>query len=81
MRVLVALVFDPLFGQTLEQIAASAMRLLATPEFEGTTGRLFTQIKRFKVAEPGARTQDAREGQRLWDVSEHLLASARASGL
>jgi NAD(P)-dependent dehydrogenase (short-subunit alcohol dehydrogenase family) len=81
MRMLVGLVFDPLFGHTPEQIAASAMRLLATPEFEGASGRLFTQIKRFKVAEPGARMQDPREGQRLWDFSEHLVASARASGL
>jgi hypothetical protein len=50
-------------------------------EFEGTSGRLFTQIKRFKVAEPGALMQDPGEGQRFWDFSEHLVASARASGL
>jgi NAD(P)-dependent dehydrogenase (short-subunit alcohol dehydrogenase family) len=81
MSVLVALVFDPLLGQTPEQIAASAMRLLASPEFEGTSGRLFTQIKRFKATEPSARTRDARQGQRLWDFSERLVASARASGV
>jgi NAD(P)-dependent dehydrogenase (short-subunit alcohol dehydrogenase family) len=81
MKVLVPIVFDPLFGQTPEQIAVSAMRLLISPEFEGTSGRLFRQIKRFKAVEPGAPTRDAREGRRLWDFSEQLAASARASAL
>jgi NAD(P)-dependent dehydrogenase (short-subunit alcohol dehydrogenase family) len=79
MKVLVALVFDPLLGQTPEQIAAPAMRLLVSPEFEGQSGLLFTQIKRFKAAEPGARTRDPSEGQRLWEFSVRLAASARAS--
>ncbi len=81
MKVLVPLVFDPLLGQTPEQIAEPAMRLLVSPEFEGKSGLLFTQIKRFKVAEPGAHTRDPREGQRLWEFSTQLAASARASRL
>lgn len=81
MKVLVPLVFDPLLGQTTEQIAESAMRLLVSPEFEGKSGLLFTQITRFRVAEPSARTRDPREGQRLWELSEQLAACARASRL
>lgn len=42
---------------------------------------LVPQIRRFKAAEPGARTRDPREGLRLWKFSEQLAASARASGL
>jgi hypothetical protein len=64
MKVLVTLVFDPLLGQTPEQIAESVMRLLVSPEFEGKNGLLFTLIKRLKAAEPSARTVDPRKGQR-----------------
>lgn len=81
MKVLVRLVLEPLVGQTPEQAAESAMRLLVSPEFEGRSGLLFTQIRRFKAAEPGARTLDPHEGQRLWEFSEQLAASARASRL
>lgn len=77
MKVLVTLVFDPLLGKTPEQIAEQAMRLLVSPEFEGKSGLLFTQIKRFKAAEPDARTADPREGQRFWEFSERLAARAR----
>ena len=80
MKVLVTLVFDPLLGQTPEQIAAPAMRLLVCPEFEGKSGLLFTQIKRFKAAEPSARTADPREGQRFWEFSERLAPRARTIG-
>jgi hypothetical protein len=67
MKVLVTVVFDPLLGQTPEQIAEQAMRLLVSPEFEAKSGLLFTQIRRFKAAEPGARTRDPREGQCFWE--------------
>src|SRR5262245_42844979 len=77
MKTLAPCVFDPLLGQTPEQIAESALRLLVSPEFEGKSGLLFTQIKRFKATEPGARTRDPREGRRLWEFSERLAARAR----
>ena len=80
MKVLVTLVFDPLLGQTSEQIAESAMRLLLSPEFEGKSGLLFTLIKRFKAVEPSARTVDPREGQRFWEFSERLAARIRTPG-
>ena len=80
MKVLVTLVFDPLLGQTTEQIAEPAIRMLVSPELEGKSGLLFTQIKRFKAPEPGARTVDPWEGQRFWEFSERLVARARTSG-
>ena len=78
MKVLVPLVFDPLLGQTPEQIADSAMQLLAAPELEGQSGLLFTHITRLKPAVPSARTREGREGERLWQFSEQLAAAARA---
>ena len=80
MKVLVTLLFDPLLGQTPEQIAEPAMRLLVSPEFEGMTGLLFTQIKRFKAVGPSARSLDPREGQRFWEFSERLATQARTPG-
>jgi hypothetical protein len=74
-------VFDPLLGQTPEEVAESAMRLLVSPALEGKSGLLFTQIKRFKAAEPNARTRDPREGDRFWAFSEQLAERARASRL
>ena len=56
------------------------MRLLVSPEFEGKSGLIFTQIRLFKTAEPSARTRDQREGERLWEFSEHLVARARRLG-
>jgi len=81
MKGLVPLVFDPLLGQTPEQVAESAMRLLVSPALEGKSGLLFTQIKRFKAAERNARTRDPREGDRFWAFSEQLAERARASRL
>lgn len=77
MKVLVTLVFDPLLGQTPEQIAESVMRLVVSPELEGKSGLLFTLIKRFKPVEPGARTMDPRAGQRFWEFSEQLATRER----
>jgi hypothetical protein len=57
------------------------MRLLVSPALEGKSGLLFTQIKRFKAAEPNARTRDPREGDRFWAFSEQLAERARASRL
>jgi len=77
MRVMVPLVFDPLLAQTPEQIAASALPLLTDPAYEGTIGRLFIHIKRFKAVEPSARTRDPDTGRRFWKFSERLAARAR----
>ena len=77
MRVMVPLVLDPLLAQTPEQIAASALPLLTDPAYEGTSGKLFIHIKRFKAVEPSARTRDPDTGRRFWRFSERLAARAR----
>jgi NAD(P)-dependent dehydrogenase (short-subunit alcohol dehydrogenase family) len=77
MKLLVAVVFDPLLAQTPDQIAASAWRLLADPAYEGKSGLLFRQVRRFRTIESGARTRDAREGRRFWAYSSRLAAQAR----
>jgi len=76
MKLLVPLVFDPLLGQTPERIAASALPLLTNPVYEGVSGDLFTYIKRFRPAKPGARTLYPKEGARLWASSQRLSREA-----
>jgi retinol dehydrogenase 12 len=79
MKLLVPLVIDPLLSQPLEEIAASAQRLLLGPEFEGATGAVFRHIKHFKELQAGPRTSDPAEGQRLWNLSQQLADSVRAA--
>jgi NAD(P)-dependent dehydrogenase (short-subunit alcohol dehydrogenase family) len=79
MKLLVPLIIDPFLSQAPQQIADSARRLLLDPEFEGTTGTLFRHIKRFKELQPGPRTGDPAQGRHLWELSEQLIAQARAA--
>lgn len=78
MKVAVPLLIDPFLAVTPDAIAASAEHLLLAPEFENKSGAIFTQIKRMKATPPGRRTHDPREGRRLWDLSEKLVADALA---
>lgn len=75
MRVLVPLVADPLLGQRPADVAASAVRLLSDPEFEGLTGALFLQIKKFKRLKLDSILEDPQIGERLWQLSEQMSAS------
>jgi NAD(P)-dependent dehydrogenase (short-subunit alcohol dehydrogenase family) len=79
MKWLVPLVFDPLLGQTAEEAAASALRLLLDEEFEGVTGALFLKIKKFKPIVLSERLIDPEEGRRLWALSKHLMANGMDS--
>lgn len=72
MQWLVPLVFDPLLAQTPQEAADSALRLLLSKDFEGVTGALFLKIRKFKQVAPPARAPE--EGQRLWELSERLMA-------
>jgi NAD(P)-dependent dehydrogenase (short-subunit alcohol dehydrogenase family) len=78
MKLLVPLVIDPLLSQSVEEIAASARRLLFGPEFEGVTGTMFRHIKRFRELRPGRRTGDPEQGRRLWNLSAQLVHKAAA---
>jgi len=75
MKVLVPLIFDPLLGQTKEEVAGSALSLLLDKQFEGTNGALFLRIKNFKRVDPGSRASDVAEGRRLWELCERIAAN------
>jgi len=74
MKVLVPLVMDPLLGQTPQEAAMSAMKLLLGDEYENVSGALFLKIKKFKQVVPDTRVADAATGKRLWELSEMLSA-------
>jgi len=76
MKVLVPLVMDPLLGQTPEEAARSALKLLLGHEHEGVTGALFLKIKKFKQIMPDAGATEGQIGKRLWELSERLSASS-----
>lgn len=78
MQWLVPLVFDPLLGQTPQEAAESALRLLLAEDLEGATGVLFSKIKTLKQVIPTARVRDPEDGRRLWELSEHLTMKGLA---
>jgi NAD(P)-dependent dehydrogenase (short-subunit alcohol dehydrogenase family) len=80
MKLFVPLVMDPLLGQTAQEAAASALKLLLAREYEGVTGALFLQIKKFKQIVANARGKDVEIGKRLWDLSERLIADSIKQG-
>lgn len=79
MKLLVPLLMDPFLSRSPEEVAASTRRLLLGPEFEGVTGAMFRHVRRFKELQPGPRTGDPEQGQRLWNLSEQMIRKARAS--
>ncbi len=79
MKWLVPLVLDPLLGQTPQEAAEPALRLLLSGEFEGVTGALFLKIRKFKRVAPGAAVLDPQTGRRLWELTEHLVSSASSA--
>jgi NAD(P)-dependent dehydrogenase (short-subunit alcohol dehydrogenase family) len=78
MRLLVPLLLDPLLGQTPQEAAKAAMRLLLAEDLEGVTGALFLKIRELKQIAPNAQPLDREEGRRLWQLSEQLAAKGLA---
>src|SRR5215470_14056374 len=76
LKFLVPLLLDPLLGQSREEAAGAALRLLLAPEFEGLSGALFSKIRKFKRVRPAARALTPDEGRRLWKLSERLESKA-----
>lgn len=75
-RWLIKWVFDPILGQTAEESANSALKLLLAEEFAGASGALFLKIKEFKqIATPDPAVVGAQAGRRLWALSERLSAA------
>ncbi len=78
MQWLVPLVLDPLLGQTPQEAAESALRLLLAEDLEGATGVLFSKIKTLKQVMSTARVRNPEEGRRLWELSERLTMKGLA---
>jgi len=76
MKILVPIIFDPLLGQTPQEVAKSVLSLLLDNQFEGVSGGLFLKIKRFKRIEPGSAATDSETGRRLFELSEWMVADA-----
>src|SRR5262249_49970786 len=76
MKLLVPLLMDPLFGQTPEEAAAPALKLLLDTEFEDVSGALFLKIKRFRQIQRLGGADEPQIGQRLFDLSEQLVDKA-----
>jgi NAD(P)-dependent dehydrogenase (short-subunit alcohol dehydrogenase family) len=58
-------------GISVEEGAAGSVRLATAPELEGTTGRYFSRLRE---TEPSATASDDRLAERLWEVSERMVA-------
>jgi len=76
MKWLVPLLADPFLGQTPQDAAGAALRLLLSDEFEGVTGALFLKIKKFKRLPASCDERHSKTGTRLWRLSESLATAA-----
>jgi WW domain-containing oxidoreductase len=61
-----------LFGKNISQGAATQCYLAAHPEVKGVTGEYFMDCR---IAQPSRVAQDAGLGERLWALSEQLVAA------
>lgn len=74
---------DGVSVKNIEQGAATSVLLAASPLLAGIGGRYFEDCNEAGVATPGIRrgvapyALDAADAERLWDLSEELLAGAR----
>jgi hypothetical protein len=75
MKWLVPLLADPLLGQTPQEAAGAALRLLLSDEFEGVTGALFLKVKKFRRLPTPANGQHL-QGSQLWRLCESLATAA-----
>jgi len=76
MKLAVPLIMDPLFALSTNQVAAESLRLLVGPEYEDTSGALFSLIRKFKPIRVPPSVEDRNERRKLWLLSERLCASA-----
>jgi NAD(P)-dependent dehydrogenase (short-subunit alcohol dehydrogenase family) len=81
MKVMVPLLFDPLLGQTPQDAAAAALRLLLAEDLEGLTGALFLKIGKLRQLAPDTDPETQEEARRLWGLSERLAAQVPAAAV
>ena len=74
MKWIVPLIMDPLLALTPSDVAKSAVTLLQDPAFEHTTGALFQLIRKFKAVAIPKSLRDSAIRDRLWQLSERLVA-------
>jgi NAD(P)-dependent dehydrogenase (short-subunit alcohol dehydrogenase family) len=75
MKLLVTLLLNPLLGQTPSQAAEAALALLSG-ELDGVSGALFSKIRKFKQVATNSGAADRADAQRLWHLSERIVATA-----
>ena len=75
MKLLVTLLLNPLLGQTPSQAAEAALALLGG-ELDGVSGALFSKIRKFKQVATNSGAADRADAQRLWHLSERIVATA-----
>lgn len=80
MKVIVPLIMDPLFAQSPEDAASSALKVLAEASPHDPTGVLFTKIRRLKPLWPSEQLLDRQAWERLWSSAERLSSAVRAEG-
>jgi NAD(P)-dependent dehydrogenase (short-subunit alcohol dehydrogenase family) len=78
MKILVPLVFDPLFGQTLGQAAESAIAVMDTISAQRGGGPLFMKIRRLRPLGTTFTAESIEAWTRLSALSGKLASSARA---
>jgi NAD(P)-dependent dehydrogenase (short-subunit alcohol dehydrogenase family) len=71
---IVSVIFRPLLMSPVAG-AKTSVHVASAPELATVTGRFFERSKEVAL---GANAQDAAAAQRLWDVSEELVARAKA---
>ena len=64
-------VFSPLFERSIEQGAATQCYVAAHPQVEGVSGEYFADSN---IARPSRYARDHKLAERLWQVSEELVA-------
>jgi NAD(P)-dependent dehydrogenase (short-subunit alcohol dehydrogenase family) len=79
MKWLVYLVFDPLLGQSPEEAAAAALKILLDSRYEYGSGKLFLKIRGLKEAIPSKTTRDNAFLNKMWQLSWQLIAKTDAA--
>jgi NAD(P)-dependent dehydrogenase (short-subunit alcohol dehydrogenase family) len=80
MKRIVPLIMDPLFGQSPDDAATSALRAIHESSPHDPTAVLFMKIRRFKRLSPHDQLLDREEWTRLWKWAGQLAAAARVEG-
>jgi len=79
MKRIVPLLMDPLFGQSPEDAAMSALQAIRESSPNDPTAALFMKVRRFKRLSPNDQILDRGEWRRLWKWADQLAKAARVA--